>query len=214
MRNQKVTDSMNTEKTLKYEKIKMTFFAICILGFSQAQQSNGIKMTQESNQDIENDAIPKIVHSQTRNYSTIVLLDNNYTSLATLDLLNPDLIEFVKIEKGNFEIKNKKYTGKIIIETKQELNPTFVTIDQLVKKYIKLQKTENYICSIDGEIVNADKNNTLLDEKNILQIEEVKLDKIESPTNLTLIKILTRNKKKSNNKGGIIIRGNELILNN
>lgn len=192
------------------KKIKILFFTIFIYGLSQAQQNRGIKIKQ----NIENDTIPKIVHSQILNYSTIVLLDNNYASLETLDLLNPNSIKSIKIEKGSFEINDKKYTGKIIIETKPYLNTTFVTIDQLITKYIKLQKKQNYICSIDGEIINADKNNTFLDEKNILKIKEVKLDKIESPSNLTLIKILTKNKKQSNNKGGIIIRGNELSLTN
>lgn len=195
-------------------KFKITFFALWILGLLQAQENKVIKIIQESNPNMEKDTIPKIIHSNIINYPTIVLLDNNYTSLETLDILNPDLIESMKIEKGNFRINDKKYTGKIIIETKPEINKTFITIDQLVKKYIKLQEAENYICSIDGEIINADKNFTVIDEKNILQMNEIKLDKVESPTNLTLIKILTRNRKKSNNKGGIIIRGNELSLNN
>ena len=91
------------------KKIKILFFTIFIYGLSQAQQNRGIKI----NQNIENDTIPKIVHSQILNYSTIVLLDNNYASLETLDLLNPNSIKSVKIEKGNFEINRyARFTGQ------------------------------------------------------------------------------------------------------
>lgn len=187
----------------------ISFFLVSFSVFSFAQKYNGLKISES----FENDTIPKVVYSKIENYSTIVLLNDKYTSLETLNSMNPESIKSVRVEKGKFNINKKKYIGKIIVETKPEMKPIFLTINELVKRYSNLKKDENYVFSIDGEVINANKDDTLLDEKNILQIKILELNKIETPNNLTLIKILTKNKKRTNSENGIIIRGNELSLN-
>ena len=196
------------------KKFNTLLFTLFLIGFSFAQKNYGINSSQEKILNAENDAIPKIIHSQPINYSTIVLLNDKYTSLETLNILNPESIKSMKVEKGGFEVDNQNYSGKIVVITKPEFKSSFLTIDELVKKYANLNTQENYICSIDGKIMNADKNNTLLDEKNIVQIKIVELNKIDTPTNMNLIEILTKNKKGSSNKSGIILRGSEIALNN
>lgn len=191
------------------KKIKIVLFTVFLFGLSLAQKTSQIKVFTDKNQNLENDTIPKISYSKPINYSTIVLLNGKYTSLETLNILNPESIKSTSVEKGAFKNNNRQYTGKIVIETKSAFKSTFLTIDEVAKKYAHLNKDENYICSIDGKIINADKNNTLIAEKNILHIKIVKLNKIETPADLILIEILTKTRKRINNAGGIRIRGND-----
>ena len=116
-----------------------------------------------------------------------------------------------KIEKGKFNFEGKEYDAKIIVETKKEFNSNFITIDELISKYTNLKKEDKFIYSINGEVANATEKNILVDEKYIMQIKVVKLDKVEE--NLNFIKILTRSKQNLNNANEIIIRGNEISMN-
>ena len=145
------------------------------------------------------------------NNKTLVLLNEQTTSLVTLNTINPEHIKNFKIEKGKFNFEGKEYDAKIIVKTKKEFNSNFITIDELISKYTNLKKEDKFIYSINGEVANATEKNILVDEKYIMQIKVVKLDKIEE--NLNFIKILTRSKQNLNNANEIIIRGNEISMN-
>ena len=76
----------------------------------------------------------------------------------------------------------------------------------MILKYTKLKKTDNFIYSIDENIINADENITLLDEKNIMQIKISALDELPNLKNFYLIKLVTRSKKNVEKANEIILR--------
>ncbi len=105
------------------------------------------------------------------NNKTLVLLNEQPTSLASLTTINPEYIENIKIEKEKFNFKNKEYDSKIIVKTKAKFNPIFININELISKYTHLKKEDKFIYSIDGEIVNSNEKYILVDEKYIMQIK-------------------------------------------
>ena len=113
------------------------------------------------------------------------------------------------VEKGKVKINNTEYRSKIIVKTKSDYSPNLINIKDLISKYAKLEN-EKFIFSIDGEIINADQNLMMVDEKNIMQIKVVKLDNLENAENLYFIKLLTRTKGNLKKANTIYIRGNEL----
>ena len=121
-------------------------------------------------------------------------------------------IESVNVIKGNFKNNGKDYSGKIVVKTKSSFNPNLITVNQLVTKYTNLKKGENYVYSIDGDIVNSDENSTFVDEKNIMQIKVIKLDEVKNFTNMNFVKILTRSEQNLNQANQFIIRGNEITM--
>ena len=170
-----------------------------------------MKISQSKSQYSINDTIPKIIYPQRwENNKTLVLLNEQPTSLACLTTINPEYIENIKIEKEKFNFKNKEYDSKIIVKTKTKFTPTFININELISKYTHLKKEDKFIYSIDGEIANSNEKYILVDEKYIMQIKVVKLDNVEE--NLYLIKILTRRKENLNKANEIMIRGNELSM--
>ena len=185
--------------------------SIPVFQIYSAQKNDGLKITQSKSQYSINDTIPKIIYPQRwENNKTLVLLNEQPTSLASLTTINPEHIENIKIEKEKFNFKNKEYDSKIIVKTKAKFTPTFININELISKYTHLKKEDKFIYSIDGEIVNSNEKYILVDEKYIMLIKVVKLDNVEE--NLYLIKILTRRKENLNKANEIMIRGNELSM--
>ena len=193
------------------KKIGTLFLLFSVFGIFLAQKNDGLKITQSKSQYSINDTIPKIIYPQRwENNKTLVLLNEQPTSLASLTTINPEHIENIKIEKEKFNFKNKEYDSKIIVKTKAKFTPPFINISELISKYTHLKKEDKFIYSIDGEIVNSNEKYILVDEKYIMQIKVVKLDNVEE--NLYLIKILTRRKENLNKANEIMIRGNELSM--
>ncbi|MDY3339115.1 hypothetical protein PG279_08010 [Riemerella anatipestifer] len=131
-----------------------------------------------------------------------------YPSLVLSTLKNTD-IESINISKGSFELDGKSYNGKIIIKTKSEFNSNLITVKQLVSKCTNLKNNDNYIYSVNTEIINSDADSTFIDEKNITQITVYQLDKINSLKNMNSIKIFTKTDQKSSKENNFIIRGNK-----
>lgn len=178
-----------------------------------SQEINGVKISPLQNQYAENDSIPKVIYANEREtQKPIILLNNKYVASEVLNTLNPDKIESVTIEKGKVKINNTEYHSKIIVTTKSDYSPNLISLKDLISKYTKL-KNEKFIFSIDGEIINADQNLIIVDEKNMMQIKVVKLDKLENPENLYFIKLLTRTKGNLKKANTMYIRGNELNMN-
>lgn len=181
-----------------------------IYSIFSAQKNNDLIINQSKSQYSINDTIPKVIYPQKwENNKILVLLNEQPTSFTTLKMINPKHIKSLKVEKEKLNFNNKEYDGKIIVETKTEYNPSLIILDELIFKYTNLTKNDKFIYSIDGEVLNVSRKNTLVDEKYIMQIKIVKLDEIEQ--NLNLIKILTRNEKKLNEANKIRIRGDEIV---
>lgn len=193
------------------KKIGTLILLFSVFGIFLAQKNDGLKISQSKSQYSINDTIPKIIYPQRwENNKTLVLLNEQPTSLTSLTTINPEHIENIKIEKEKFNFKNKEYDSKIIVKTKAKFTPPFININELISKYTHLKKEDKFIYSIDGEIVNSNEKYILVDEKYIMQIKVVKLDNVEE--NLYLIKILTRRKENLNKANEIMIRGNELSM--
>ena len=193
------------------KKVTTLILTFSICGIALAQ-SNGIKITQSKSQYSKNDTEPKVIY-QKQTEKPLIEVNGKFYSAETLLTIKSEDIESVNVVKGNFENNGKNYSGKIIVKTKSTFNPNLITINQLVAKYTNLINGENYIFSINGEIVNTDENSTLVDEKNVMQIKVIKLDEVKNLKNMNFVKILTRTEQNLNQANQIIIRGKEITMN-
>ncbi len=112
--------------------------------------------------------------------------------------INPRKVKSIDVEKKDFEINGKKYYGKIIIKTKDNYKPNFITLKELAYKYLTID-TSPLIFQIDDKIINYDINKYVVDEKFILKIELSKVKTSEQNIEINFIKIMTKttdNKKK------------------
>lgn len=184
----------------KYFAITFLFiFMLKVLG----QHSPGVNTAKGEKNYSENDTVPKVIYPN-HHGNELPLYEINgklmaMTAVSISALGNPQDIESMHIEKKEFSLNNSKYYGKTTLTFKPNLKLKIVSVPDFVLKYTKIK--ENYIVSIDGDVVNADLENTFVNENYIMKVEVKKLEKIKNPKNLYAINLITRtteNLKKAN----------------
>lgn len=128
-----------------------------------------------------------------------------------LNSLTPSRIENIEVINGDTLIDNVQYYGKIHIKTKSGYNPKSISLTELKNKYTDL-KGKPVIFMIDGNIVNADYDNYVIDENNLLTIIVDKFQNTKEKIDLGLIKLLTKSEENIKNRKNII-RGTEVTMN-
>jgi len=126
--------------------------------------------------------------------------------------LNPNWIENIKVAKGDTIINNVQYIGIIRIKTKSDYNPKTISLTELKNKYTEF-KNKPVIFMIDGNIVNADYDNYVIDENNVLTIIVDKFQNTKESIDWGLIKLLTKSEENIKKRDQIIFRGAEIMIN-
>ena len=159
---------------------------------------------------IENDTIIKVIYkSEIPNVKKPVYqLNGKIVNESILKCINPNEIANVKVEKGDFEIENVKYFGKIIIETKSNYKPKLISLNNLKEKYTKL-KGKPTIFRIDNEIVNGDYDNFIVDQNFILKIVVEKFENKEEKLTVNFVNLITKTEENIKKSKEIIIRGKD-----
>lgn len=128
--------------------------------------------------------------------------------------LDPKWIENIEVANGDTLINNVQYNGKIRIKTKSDYNynPKPISLTELKNKYTEF-KGKPVIFMIDGNIVNADYDNYVIDENNLLTIMVDKFQNTKESIDLGLIKLLTKSEENIKKREQIILRGTEVTIN-
>jgi hypothetical protein len=128
--------------------------------------------------------------------------------------LDPKWIEKIEVLKGDTMINNVRYYGQIHIKTRSDYNynPKAISLTELKNKYTEF-KGKPVIFMIDGNIVNADYDNYVIDENNLLTIIIDKFQNAKESTGWGLIKLLTKSEENIKKREQIMIRGTEVTMN-
>lgn len=199
------------------KKITILLSSILVFRFTYSQNLNEVIPSKTKGGYSENDTVPKVVYldpigvysKEEESNKPLISLNGKFIGNA---FVNPNQIESIKVENGKFKFKDKEYNGKLLITTKSDYDPNIINLTELIKKYTKLN-TDNLIFSIDGNVINDNKNEVFVDEKYVMQIKVERLDKIEKNKDLYYINILTRTPENLKKVNTINIRGSELSLN-
>ena len=128
---------------------------------------------------------------------------------SVLNAINSEKIESLNIEKENFEKNGKEYYGKILVKMKLEYIPKFITLSELFKKYLDLDK-KPIVFQINENVINQDYKEYLVDENFILKIIVNKIETSEKSTAINLIKLTTKTKENIKEANVIRIKGTEI----
>lgn len=108
-----------------------------------------------------------------------------------LNTINSEKIESIKIEKEGFEKNGKEYYGKILVKMKAEYIPKFISLKELSKKYLNLDK-KPIVFQINEDVISEELNEYLVDENFILKIIVNRIETSEKSTEINLIKLITK----------------------
>ncbi len=126
--------------------------------------------------------------------------------------LDPKWIENVEVIKRDTLIENISYGGQVYIETKSGYAPKLISLTELKTKFTDF-KDKPVVFILDGNFVNANYDNYVVDENNLLTIIVDKLYTDKEKIELGLIKLLTKTEENITNRNKIILRGTEMSLN-
>ena len=133
------------------------------------------------------------------------------TNQSSISSINPNDIEHIEVLKRDTLIQHVLYNGQVYIQTKKEHTPVFITLTELISKYTDL-KGKPVVFVIDGNFVNADYNNYLVDERNLLSVFIDTMKMGDQQLNIGLVKVLTKTAANIQDRNRIMIRGGDLSL--
>jgi hypothetical protein len=194
------------------KKISLTitlFIAINSFGQINTEKGNGLKITNQVTLS-ENDTIIKVHYKNQleNNIKPAYFLNDKLVDESALKTLNPNEIASVKVEKDDIEIDNVKYYGKILVETKSTYSPNFIILNNLKTKYTNI-KENKIIFKIDNEIVNANYDNFIVDEKYILKIIVENYENKEEKLKVCFINLITKSEENIKKSKEILLRGKD-----
>jgi hypothetical protein len=170
---------------------------------------SGLNMT---TQEIvsKNDTIIKVIYKSNIENKKIpaYFINGKLANESILKSFNPNEIATMTVEMGEVEIDNVKYFGKILIETKDNYKPKFISLTNLKLKHTNI-KENSIIFQIDDEIINADYDKYLVDENYILRVVVEKFENQNGKLNLNFIKLVTKSEENKKKSKEIRIRGKD-----
>ena len=152
----------------------------------------------------------KPVHKH--NLEPVFFMNGKFVNKELFNILNPQKIENIEILRSDTLIDNIKYHGKIYIITKNDYTPKSISLSGIKNKYTNL-KGKPVLFFVDGNMINADYDNYLIDENNLLTMYIGKFENAKEHINLSIITVLTRSDENIKNRKKVIIRGTELTMN-
>jgi hypothetical protein len=185
------------------------FIAINSFGQINTEKGNGLKITDQVTLS-ENDTIIKVYYKNQleNNKKPAYFVNDKLVDESVLKTLNPNEIDNVKVEKDDIEIDNVKYYGKILVETKSTYSPNFITLNNLKTKYTNI-KENKIIFKIDNEIVNANYDNFIVDEKYILKIIVENYENKEEKLKVCFVNLITKSEENIKKSKEILLRGKD-----
>jgi len=158
----------------------------------------------------ENDTIIKVIYKNgiENNRKPAYFINGKLTNESILRTLNPNEIATFNVEKKNIEIDNIKYHEQLYIVTKSTYNPKLISLNNLKAKYTNLKKNST-VFKIDDDIINAEYDNFIVDEKFILKIIVEKIENKNEKLNFNSINLITKSEENIKKSKEIIIRGKD-----
>ena len=186
--------------------IFLILLSINCVGQKKTEKVNGIQV---QNQDTANDFAIKVIYKENKNNANeaAFFLNGKLIDQTALRTIDPKNIEKVDVKKGEFEIENVKFSGKILIQTIEKYNPIWISLNNLKLKHTSI-KNDLVIFKIDDNIINTDYDKAIVDENYLLRII---IEDFENKNDIKLkfIKLITKSEENIKKSKQIIVRGDE-----
>jgi molybdopterin converting factor small subunit len=196
------------------KKFYILLFAFAATNSSgQTTNSNTPGIAADTKNTAAMDTTLKVVYAEKKDtiQAPAYFLNDKFVNQTLFGTLNPKLIESLNVVKANVQIDKVQYYGQIHIKTKDNYNPKIISLTDLKEKYTNL-KDKPVLFMIDGIIINADYDNFVVDENNLLKIIVDKLQNAKESIDLSLIKLMTKSDENLKKANEIILRGTEVTM--
>lgn len=184
-------------------------FLTTTISFAQIDKStlSGVQITKKQTYSVS-DTIPAVFYlkNQQKQEQSAWYLNGKFVSAQAIKTINPSSIQEITVEKETTEINGIVYEGAIQIITKDGYQPSFISLNALKKKYTNLTDSP-VVFFLNDEVIHADYDEYIVDEKYILKINIDKLQSKKEGLDLTIVKLITRTEENLKKANTIYIRG-------
>lgn len=191
------------------QSILLLFMALATLSYSQIQTGELSGVTILSTEKYqEADTVPTVVYaSQNRSEKTpLYYLDGVAVNQYAIKTLDPNRIQKIEVVKNDPTLGEGAEHGVIYITTKKGYTPSYIALNALKDKYIKISARPT-IFLLNGKVLNVDYDQYLVDEKYILKIEVESLDQPAEGLQVEVINLITRTEENLKEANRIYLRG-------
>jgi hypothetical protein len=196
------------------KRILILAFLLCLMILNAHSQSGGLTINDSvviiNQKNTVKDTVPKVVYIK-RQFSEkkpAYYINGQLVNEHVLKTINPKYIDSINIVKKEIVIENTKYFGQIFIKIKKDYSLKLISLNDLKKKYLDIDKIPT-IFMLDNEIIQNDYDKYFIDENYILKIIVERIDNKEESLRYNLIRLLTRTKDNIIIDREIRIRGKE-----
>jgi hypothetical protein len=153
----------------------------------------------------------KVFHQRTPVTDNIAFIINGQLipgfDMASLDI---HMIDTFNIYKRDTTVNGHTYSASILISTKKEYTPEYITLNDLKRKHTSVESGPN-IFMIDDRIISDNYDRVMVDEKHILKIEVSKIRNPEENLDVNVIRLSTKSKTNTENAKKFMIRGTSSV---
>ncbi|HTM93680.1 MAG TPA: hypothetical protein VL095_14765 [Flavisolibacter sp.] len=162
-------------------------------------------------QEVVKDTTLKVVYANRMNNNgkPAFYINEKFAGYLVLD---PNVIDNIRINKGEVQVDGTKYNGQIFIQTKSNYTPKLISLLTLKVRYTNLAN-KPAVFMIDGEIVNTDYDKFVVDENYVLQIIVDGIKNEKENIDLNVIKLLTKTEENIKRSKEIRIKGVDVTMN-
>ena len=193
------------------QSILFLFMALATLSYGQIQtgELGGVSILNKEKYQAK-DSIPKVIYlSQGRSApSPLYFLDGVQVNEYAIKTLDPNQIKEIEVVKNDPSLGAGAEHGVIFIKTKEGYTPSYISLNALKEKYVKISSWPT-IFLLDGQVINADYDQYVVDEKYILKIEVESLDQPAEGLQVEVINLITRTEENVQEANRIYLRGNK-----
>jgi hypothetical protein len=143
-----------------------------------------------------------------------MFFDSNFLSINSIEYINQNEIESMKVVKKDTTINTVLYRGQLYITSKKPKKYDFISLEQIKSEFTKI-KSNDVIYMVNGTLIKDNVVTFKLDRNYILEVEVTNSEAFynlrKSDTKFDIINILGKTKENLENKNKTLLRGHEAI---
>ena len=154
-----------------------------------------------------NDTVIKVVYNSKKIIKNppAFFYNGKLIDYSLMSAFNPENIATMNVVKKDTIIDSVKYYGRIMIQGKTTSNQNYISLNEFKLKYISPSENAT-VFQIDGNIIDADYDSYLIDEKYILKVIVTPIENTKQKIKIDFINLLTKSAKNIEDSNQILLR--------
>ena len=170
---------------LKLSNLALLFFLTSV-AFGQEMNHFSKKYSEDSEMEVIN-----LTNGADEEDQVALFIEDEFVGNQTMySSLNPDKIENLEVDKELFRLHNIQFDGKIILSYKEEYQPEYVSIKDLILEQTDIKNP--VVVQIDEEVLDLDYAICKLDKNYILKLILKEIPTSQKGQNILLAKFITK----------------------